>query len=339
METIPGVFHKFAEQIDRELREIVETRPLPLYRMMSYHMGWIDEHGNPYPGGGGGGVRSTLCLLACEAAGGEPSKALPAAAAIDLAYNFSLIHDDIQGGKPQRGNRPALWWVWGPAQAINAGDGMHALARLSLFRLRDKGFADDVVFKSIQILDDACLKLCEGQYLDITYQERIDVSVSSYLAMIESKTGALMEGAIKLGALLGSEEEALVEALGLFGRKLGMVFQVRGDIADLWNDASPTKTVSNDILNKKKTLPVLYAIEVGVIRDKRELGEIYFKRVLEPQDIAKVVAVLDRLGAREYCQKMLAKLYHEAMELLDASGLSRQATASLRSAAEHIVKV
>ena len=333
------MFDRFADQIEAELREIIESRPMPLYRMMSYHLGWIDEQGNPLTGGGREGIRSTLCLMACEAAGGDPAKAMPAAAAIELAHNFYLIHDDVQDGNPQRDNRASVWWHWGPAQAINAGDGMHALARLSLFRLKEKGLSDDLIFRGIQFLDEACLKLCEGHYLDISYQESITITVNSYFTMIEGKAGALVEGAMKLGALVASQDDALIEAMGLCGKKLGMASQVREDILDTWSPTSPDSPPVGKILNKKKTLPVLYAIETGKLSDKRELGEIYFKRVLEPQDVGKMVAVLDRVGAREYCQGVLTQLYQEALESLDSSGLSPEATQGIREAAQYMVQM
>ena len=114
---------------------------MPLYRMMSYHMGWEEAEGHPGGAFTVGRVHGVLCLLACSAAGGDIHVAKPAAAAVELVRNFCQIHDDVQAGNPQRNNRDAVWWVWGPAQAINAGDGMHALARLALFGLKQNGIS------------------------------------------------------------------------------------------------------------------------------------------------------------------------------------------------------
>ena len=331
------VFLRYSEQIEAEMRQVVDSRPLPLYRMMSYHMGWIDDQGNRLNNNGGERILSTLCLLACEAAGGNLKTALPAAVAVELVYNFSLIHNDLQDGNPQRQGRDTVWWLWGPAQAINAGDGMHALARLSLFWLKDMGVSDETVFRAIQILDEASLRLCEGQFLDISYQERIDVGVKTYLNMIEDRTGALMRCSLKLGALLASARADIIDALELFGNKLGLASQIRDDIVGLWGDRSSEGIPSSNILNKKKTLPVVYGLEKADVKDKRRLGEVYFKRVLEPQDVEQIAKLLDGVGAREYCQEMAEMFYSEALQALDDSGLPLESTRELREAAQYLV--
>src|SRR5688572_32800967 len=100
--------------------------------MLRYHLGWIDENGKPVEGMGGKGMRPNLCLLACAAVGGRAETAVPAAAAIELVHNFSLIHDDIEDESPQRRHRPTVWSIWGVPQAVNAGDSMYTLARLTL---------------------------------------------------------------------------------------------------------------------------------------------------------------------------------------------------------------
>ena len=132
----PASFDRHAESIEMELKSAVTGRgELALYRMMAQHMGWLDELGEPVESRADLRVHPTLCVLACEALGGEPASAMPAAAAVELVFRSSQIHGDIQDGVPERYGRPTVWWTWGPAQAINAGDGMHALARLSLLRL------------------------------------------------------------------------------------------------------------------------------------------------------------------------------------------------------------
>ena len=113
--TLPSAFDRFRDDIETEIRSLVLEEDFPLYRMMGYHMGWLDEYGEAAEGYSGKRIRPTLCLLACEALGGDVTAALPAAAAVELVHNFSLIHDDIQDGNSERHNRPTVWWVWGPA--------------------------------------------------------------------------------------------------------------------------------------------------------------------------------------------------------------------------------
>ena len=214
--SLPSAFGRYREDIETELKSLILEQSLPLYRMMAYHMGWLDDQGDTagaVEAEAGKRIRPTLCLLTCEALGGELRPALPAAAALELVHNFSLIHNDIQDGTPDRHHRPSVWWVWGPAQGINAGDGMHALARLSLLRQTEKGMPSEKALRAVATLDTACLRLCEGQYLDLTYQERVDISQDAYFQMVEGKTAALMSCAAELGALLASADEGAIQAM------------------------------------------------------------------------------------------------------------------------------
>ena len=303
------------QRVDAEMRGIVSSREMPLYNIMYYHLGWSEER----PLLAETRCRGVLCLLACHALGGDLEAAAPAAAAVELVHNFTEIHDDVQAGSPVRDKRDAVWWVWGPAQAINAGDGMHALARLSLFRLLDTGVDPATTFDGLKILDQAALALCEGRYLDLEAQERIDVGVESYLAMASSKTGALFSGATKLGGLLAGADQQAMESLGDYGTKVGVVFQVRADLDELSTEGDP---VSHEMMNKKKLLPVVYALEQATLSEKRRIGDIYFKRVLDPDDVVTLEGILTELGALEYCEALIEQQLEEASQAFEKSGVS-----------------
>ena len=335
--TLPAAFNGFRDEIETEIKSLVLEEGFPLYRMMGYHMGWLNEYGEADEVEAGKRIRPTLCMLACEALGGDVNAALPAAAAVELVHNFSLIHDDIQDGNSERHNRPTVWWVWGPAQAINAGDGMHALARLALLRQTDSGMPPERTLKAVGLLDEACLRLCEGQYLDLTYQERVDISQDAYFKMIEGKTAALISCAAELGAVMSSAEEPVARAMATFGTKLGLAFQIRDDILDLWGQQDTGKPLAGDILNKKKSLPIVYAIENASGAERRTLGDVYFKRVMEPEDIDKIIEVLETLGAREFCQEKADALCSEALQSLTDAGLSSQRTEGLEALARFMV--
>ena len=334
---LPTAFNRFRDQIETEMKSLVLGEGFPLYRMMGYHMGWLNEHGEAEEIEAGKRIRPTLCLLACEALGGDVESALPAAAAVELVHNFSLIHDDIQDGNSERHNRPTVWWVWGPAQAINAGDGMHALARLALLRQTDSGVSPERTLKAVGLLDEACLRLCEGQYLDLTYQERVDISQDAYFKMVEGKTAALISCATELGAVMSSANEPAAKAMSQFGAKLGLAFQIRDDILDLWGQQDTGKPLAGDILNKKKSLPIVYAIENASGAERRALGDVYFKRVMEPEDIDKIIEVLETLGAREFCQTKADALCTEALEALREAGLSSHQSEGLEALARFMV--
>ena len=335
--SLPTAFNRFRDQIETEIKSLVLEEGFPLYRMMGYHMGWLDEYGEAAEGETGKRIRPTLSLLACEALGGDVKAALPAAAAVELVHNFSLIHDDIQDGNSERHNRPTVWWVWGPAQAINAGDGMHALARLALLRQTGEGMSPERTLKAVGLLDQACLRLCEGQYLDLTYQERVDISQDAYFKMVEGKTAALISCAAELGAVMSSAEEPVERAIAQFGAKLGTAFQIRDDILDLWGQQDTGKPLAGDILNKKKSLPIVYAIENASGAERRTLGDVYFKRVMEPEDIDKIIEVLETLGAREFCQAKADALCDEAIQSLKDAGMTSQQTEGLEAVARFIV--
>ena len=335
--SLPTAFNRFRDQIETEIKSLVLEEGFPLYRMMGYHMGWLDEYGEAAEEESGKRIRPTLSLLACEALGGDVKAALPAAAAVELVHNFSLIHGDIQDGNSERQNRPTVWWVWGPAQAINAGDGMHALARLALLRQTGEGMSPERTLKAVGLLDQACLRLCEGQYLDLTYQERVDISQDAYFKMVDGKTAALISCAAELGAVMSSAEEPVVQAMAQFGAKLGTAFQIRDDILDLWGQQDTGKPLAGDILNKKKSLPIVYAIENASGAERRALGDVYFKRVMEPEDIDKIIEVLQTLGAREFCQAKADALCNEAVQSLKDAGLTSQQSEGLEALARFIV--
>ena len=318
----PPTVDDLTARVDAELSSIVTSRQMPLYRMMAYHMGWNDETG--HMSAGRQRIRGVLCLLACQACGGNVDTALPAAAAVELVDNFCQIHDDVQGGDPKRDDRDAVWWKWGPAQAINAGDGMHALARLALFRLLQGGVSDSITFRAIQLLDEASLRTCEGRFLDLEAQERIDLSVDAYLDMAASKTGALVSCAMKLGALVADAGEDVQDALGACGAKLGMAMQIRADVSEVWHEGQQSVALSTELMNKTKLLPVVYALEKASISEKRRLGEIYFKRVLEKDDVARLREALEQLGVREDCERLVEEYRTGALSALDTPGVSAE---------------
>ena len=328
--TVAPAIDSLAARVEAELHEILGARQMPLYDMMSYHLGWADARGESRPQAQRERSHGAACLAACYAAGGDMEVALPAAASVELIEGFSQVHDDVQGGNPSRDNQDAVWWVWGPAQAINAGDGMHALARLAMFRLQERGVSAETTFRAVQMLDEASLELCEGRFQDLEAQERIDLSVEAYLEMASSKTGALYSCAMKLGALVASAGPAVIDAFGSCGVNIGIAAQIRQDLMQLWGDAQGNGQPSSEVLNKKKLLPVVYAVEKANLNEKRRLGDIYFKRVLEKDDVVAVREILEGLGAKAHCEQMVAGYQRNAEEALEGSGVSAEGLAMVK---------
>lgn len=297
---------------------------------IEYHLGWRRPDLSRVRGPSGKLLRPTLVLLACELAaartGADESeraqlveRALPAAVCIELVHNFSLIHDDIEDGDEERHHRPTLWKLWGVPQAINTGDGLFSLARLGLWRLVERGVAPPMVVKLAGLLDQTCLALCEGQFLDMQNEGRRDVSVAMYLAMIERKTAALMSCATETGSWLGAPEDAALAAtLARFGRALGVAFQLRDDLLGIWSAGELGKSPAGDLRRKKMTLPIMHALETAPPADRDALSAIYgAPGPASENEIAIALGVLERAGARERVRAALAVEAAVACNALD----------------------
>lgn len=288
---------------------------------MRYHLGWVDEQGQAQSGTAPLNIQSAVALASCDALSGDYKDALPVAASVDLIYNFTLVHGDVQAGRAEAGDRPSIWWVWGPAQAINAGDGLHSLGRTTMMRLAQKNVPADRVLRAVRSLDLACLSLCEGQYMDLEFQDQMLVTTASYLDMIGRKAGALTACAAESGALVAGASDELCSAMSEMGRSIGMAWQIARDIDDLWGERGDGMTPSN-VLNKKKSLPLVHTLETADVSVKRELGAIYMKRVLEAEDVAKMIEILDSTDAKQVSQSKAQELVDQALAGLD--GVSQE---------------
>jgi geranylgeranyl diphosphate synthase type I len=282
------------------------------YQMQQYHLGWRDEALAQTSADGGKLIRPHLCVLACTAVGGDPLHAEPLAAAIQLLHDFTLIHDDIQDNSPTRRGRPTVWNLWGVPQGINAGDGMFTLAQLAVLRLVDAGVHATVVVEIARRFNETVLHICEGQYLDMSFEERIDITESDYLAMISRKTAALIAAATGLGAVLGEASQEQAMALFDFGESLGLAFQIEDDILGIWGTEAETgKPDAHDIWGRKKTLPIIHALAHADATDAEDLRRIFANKALSAADVATVLEILARTGSRGYSAGV-ARFYHEA---------------------------
>jgi geranylgeranyl diphosphate synthase type I len=330
---------RYRRELEQYLRSLVSAQQPPeLYRMVRYHLGWEDSEGRPGDAGGKA-LRSSLCLLTCEAAGGDHWQALPAAAAVELVHSFSLVHDDIQDGDAERHHRPAVWKLWGEAQAINAGDAILALAHLAVLKLAEEGVPETAVIKAARVLSERTLEIVEGQTLDIAFEERLDVDLPAYIEMIERKSGALFDCALHLGALVAGADASLVRRLGKIGRSLGTAFQIRDDMLGVWGDESVTgKPRGADIRRRKKSLPVVYALNEtkGALRD--EFRGMYAKPELTDADVALIVRDLEETGARDYCARIASERKDAALAELDQLGLRPGPANELKEAAEFLLE-
>ena len=323
--------HRYSLLVDTELRRVVAERDLPLYSMMGHQLGW--ESGSDVDRSSGSGLvirkLGSICLGACASAGGNVEDALPAAAAIELVQNFCDIHDDIQNGRVDRSGRDSVWWKWGPAQAINAGDGMHALARMTLLGMMDRGFDSDTVFEAIKVLDRASLQTSEGRFMELEAQERLDVSSDAYFTMASLRTGALFACAAEFGALVAGADTGVRSGFAKWGASLGIAMQVADDLRQIVDALEEGGAPSDDVMNKRKLYPVVWAFESATPRQRRQLGDFYFKRVLEPSDAKSLARLVDDMGG-------VAQARSQVTAHLDKSSLSLAAVLPDRESREDL---
>jgi len=263
---------------------------------------------------------------------------VPTAAAVELIHNFSLIHDDIEDASEERHHRPTVWKLWGQSQAINAGDAMFTLAYVALLKLKEKGIADEKVTSSTEMLGLACLELCEGQYLDVDHENRFNITLEDYLEMADKKTAALFAVSTSLGAYLGRADSKLVDFFHLFGKELGMAYQIYDDILGIWGmEESIGKSVS-DISQRKKTLPVVYGLQNSKSEARKRLEKLYSQKSIEGEDITEVTRILDHLGARDYAENLAEQYYYKALAQLEATGIDTSRQAPLKETACFLLK-
>ncbi len=297
-------------EVNRLMKDYLDSKSLPLYDMLSYHLGIHGlDPGLTIPKR----VHGMLLQIAVENLEGNPLLTLPAAMSIEMLNAFCEIHDDVQSGNPTRNGQDSLWWIWGPAQAINAGDGMHSIARIALLNLDKRHFSDRTSHAALSFLDKGALVTFEGRYRDLEMQERIDTSVAAYLEMAGQKTGALYGSALSMAAELSGLTSEACEGLFQSGHLIGQAKQIKLDMNQIWGSDSNQKI---DFLNKKKLFPVIVALEKATPSQKRKLGDVYFKRVLADSDLDAVLDVLSDLGGKEPAELQYATAKDKALSIV-----------------------
>jgi len=302
--------------VEQEMKDCVAQAQGPgleeFHHMLAYQMGWEGQGAGQQARGKR--LRPLLVLLSNAAAGGNWKLALPAAAAVELVHNFSLIHDDIQDNSDLRRGRPTVWNKWDQAQAINAGDAIFALAHIALMRLAEYA-SPQIVLRAACLLPQTCLALTQGQYLDLAYEAQGELTVDSYWPMVEGKTASLLAACTQLGALVAEADLEKLEAYRAFGHVLGLAFQARDDLLGIWGDAVTTgKSAHSDLLSGKKSLPVLYALERG-----GEFGARWKNGDITPEQVPELAALLESEGARAFAEETVARLTDQALAELQAA--------------------
>jgi geranylgeranyl diphosphate synthase type I len=330
---LPGVEASGLAGLEKSLRDFISSRTLPLYRMMSFQLGWVDENGEPASMPPPARLHGQFSLAIGSALGSEASVVAPYAIGVELLHNFALIHEDVEDGNTERNGRPSVWWTWGPAQAINAGDGMHAMARLALFSLSDRGEPHQKVSDAVRALDQATILLCEGEYLDITLQEQLALSPQKYLEMAASRTGALFGCAAATAAIATGRDGDEPAAFFRFGQATGTARQAALDHSVFWGGEKPDPVQYGRLLAKKKNLPVAHALATASPTIKRKIGDLYVQRVIDPARAGEIRSLLEEAGSREFTEQTVKRLLSEAGETIEALDVSAESRVLLREIA------
>lgn len=325
------------QALNDEMKQVLQVNgrvPDLFYGMLHYHMGWCDEQLAPADVHAGKQIRPVLLLLVCQAAGGDWRQAVPAAAAVELLHNFSLIHDDIEDASPTRRGRKTAWQIWGIEQAINAGDAMFAAAHLALNRLIDRGVPAERVVWALRRFDETCIRLTQGQHADMDFEKRDRVGVDEYIEMITGKTAVLLSLCGELGALIAGQDPETIDHYGQFGLNAGLAFQVIDDILGIWGDEAVIgKSASTDISTKKKTLPVLFGLA-----NNDALCHLYEQANTDEAFVQQTIALLDEMGAREFAREKAQAYSQQALGHLEAAQPQGAAYVALDQLTKHLLQ-
>lgn len=317
--------------IDVELDQILEPPLLAaltaldgraplLAGMIRYHLGYADlalQPIDPRSIDRGKRIRPAVTLLAAGAAGGNPAQAAPAAAALELLHNFTLIHDDIQDESPTRRHRPTVWHAWDIKQAINAGDALFATAHLPLFRLVEHGVAPDMVLRIVEAFDRMTIAIVEGQTLDLGFESRSDVTPHDYLTMISGKTAAIIRFAAWAGAIIGGASERAAQRWAECGLALGIGFQIHDDLLGIWGAQAETgKGQGDDIRRRKQSLPILLLRERLDASEQDEVSRLYAHAEIDSGGVAAVLALLSKYSVRDDVERQVAAYHDQALTAL-----------------------
>jgi len=285
--------------VDRGIEELLPIdHPAELYKALRY-----------LPDAGGKRLRPSVLILAAEAVGSNINTVLGAAVAVELVHNFTLIHDDIMDKDGIRRGMSAVHVKWGEAGAILAGDTLYSKSFEILARIENEPAR---IVKCIDILSRTCTEICEGQWLDIDFELRDDVTEDEYLEMVEKKTSVLYAASVKMGALLGGASDEVADALYEFGRLIGIAFQIYDDVLDLVTPEEVLgKVRGSDLVEGKKTLIAIHAFNHGVKLD------IFGSGSATKEEIDDAVIILEDSGSIDYARDLAISYIKEGKAKLD----------------------
>ncbi len=292
------------QRIEEELAKInLQSQPEQLYAPIAYTL-------EP----GGKRIRPSLCLMACDALGGDVEKAIYPALALEIFHNFTLLHDDIMDKDDMRRNRPTVHKRWNENVAILSGDAMQILAYKYLAMM-----PVEYLKPVLDVFNDTAIKVCEGQQYDVDFETNEKIGVEDYIMMIEYKTAVLIEASLKIGAIVAGGTHEQIELFGKFGNNLGLAFQFRDDWLDTFGDEETFgKAIGSDIVNNKKTYLLITALQLAAGDLLKELWDsLYTANYESEKKISKVKAIFKQLGIDELAQRQTERYYEASITAIN----------------------
>ncbi len=304
MDKFDQTIKRYRSEINKHMSGLLTKRePVSMY-----------EAGRYVLDAGGKRVRPLLTLFSCEAVGGKWEDALPAALAVEILHNFTLVHDDIMDASDSRRGRTTVHKKWNDSVAILVGDALIAVAYHSLLESKSERLGEIT-----RLFTDGLLEVCEGQTYDMEFEHADNVGVENYLLMIEKKTGALLRMSAAIGGVIGNADAEQLKTLQDFGTFLGFAFQIQDDLLDVKADATKLgKPMYNDIKTGKRTYLLLYANERAAKSQKRVLQRVFGRAVCSAEEIDAVLDVYEKTKAAEAAQNSVAFYTSKAEECLNS---------------------
>ena len=284
------------------------SNPERLYAPITYILGL-----------GGKRLRPVLTLMGANAFGQQTTPALPAALAVELFHNFTLLHDDIMDDAPLRRGKPTVHTKWDNNLAILSGDALLIAAYQAL-----EAYEESLYSQLTRVLSKTAIEVCEGQQYDMDFEKRTNVSEGEYLHMIKLKTAVLVGCALKMGALIAGASLKQSEEIYQIGESIGLAFQIQDDYLDAFGDPkSFGKQIGGDIIENKKTMLYYLAIELGTDTQKKELITLFSTRPQSPVDKIKTSCeIFYKTGAQEACRAKVNYYTNQALDQLKALSLN-----------------
>ncbi len=292
------VIEKYSTRVDKALEDLhIPAEPASLYEPIRYT---VKSRGKR--------LRPVITLMGCDLFDGSLSRAMPAAIAMEIFHNFTLLHDDIMDDSPMRRGKPSVYKKWGTSTAILSGDTMFVHANELICETEPR-----YLRRTLAIFNDIARKVCEGQQYDMDFEKKPDVSIADYIRMIRLKTAVLIAGSLKIGALTGGASLEDQERLYRFGENLGIAFQLQDDYLDAFgNEELVGKQLGNDIITNKKTYLYLKAIEVAGENTRKTLQETYISHEDPKVKVDIVKKIYKQLKIDEFARTEMNKYFHQA---------------------------